>query len=229
MIDESSCDGCGACAALCQFGAIVVPRGRPLVFADLCHGCGGCARVCPRGAIREVGRSIGTVETFTAGAITRIEGRLEVGHPSAPPLIRAVTRKLRAGTPILDAPPGTSCSVVASVRGADLVVLVTEPTAFGLHDLDLAVQMVRALELRCGVVVNRVGIGDRRVEDYCAQAGIPVLAAIPDDRRVAEAYSRGVLMTDAVPAYRPLFEALLSRIGELAHSAQAPRRAVSEP
>jgi MinD superfamily P-loop ATPase len=216
VVDESRCDGCGQCAELCQYNAVVLPRERPLVFPDLCHGCGGCVRICPRGAIREVGRRIGVVETVRVGPITRIEGRLDVGRALAPPLIRAVRRLIRPDLPaILDAPPGTSCPVVAAVRDTDVVILVTEPTAFGLHDLTLAVETVRGLGVPCGVVVNRMGIGDRRVHDYCERERVPILAEIPDDRRVAEAYSRGVLMTDALPAFRPIFERLLRRALEL--------------
>jgi MinD superfamily P-loop ATPase len=141
---------------------------------------------------------------------------LDVGHPSAAPLIRAVKQRMEDGAPaILDAPPGASCAVITAVRGADVVVLVTEPTAFGLHDLSLAAQMVRGLGLTCGVVVNRAGIGDRRVHNYCEREGLPVLAEIPDDRRIAEAYSRGALTTDALPAYRGVFERLLARIRDL--------------
>ncbi len=215
VVDESLCDGCGLCAEVCQFGAIAVPRAKPLLFPELCHGCGGCSRVCPRGAVRERDRRIGVVETFASGTVLRIEGRLDVGHPSALPLVRAVKRRIRPGPAILDAPPGTSCPVVATVRGADAVVLVTEPTAFGLHDLGLALKMVRSLGLRCGVVVNRVGIGDGRVQRYCEREGLPLLAEIPDDRRVAAAYSRGQLMLDAVPGYRTVFEELLARIQAL--------------
>ncbi|HVO12891.1 MAG TPA: ATP-binding protein [Vicinamibacteria bacterium] len=215
VVEPSLCDGCGLCAEACQFGAIAVTRSRPLVFPELCHGCGGCSRACPRGAIREAGHRIGVVESFASGSVLRLEGRLDVGRPAAPPLVRAVKQRIRPGPAILDAPPGTSCPVVATVRGSDLVVLVSEPTAFGLHDLGLAVQMVRSLGLGCGVVVNRVGLGDARVQRYCETEGLPLLAEIPDDRRVAEAYSRGELMLDAVPGYRALFEGLLARIREL--------------
>ncbi|MBN1336498.1 MAG: ATP-binding protein [Deltaproteobacteria bacterium] len=217
VVDESLCDGCGACAEICQFNAIVVARDKPLVFADLCHGCGGCARVCPRGAIREEPRRIGVVETARMGDILRFEGRLDVGRANVPPLIRAVRARMRAELPaILDAPPGTSCPVIAAVRDTDVVVLVTEPTAFGLHDLSLAVETMRILGLPCGVVVNRMGVGDRRVHAYCEREGLPILAEIPDDRRVAEAYSRGELMVDALPGYRPLFEQLLAKTRRLA-------------
>jgi MinD superfamily P-loop ATPase len=213
QVDESLCDGCGECGAFCAYNAIVSFGTKPLVFPEMCHGCGGCMRVCPRKAIAEVGRRIGVVETLQAGAITLVQGRLDVGVAMAPPLIRAVKTHVHNGMPaILDAPPGTSCPVIATIRDADFVVLVTEPTPFGLHDLTLAVDMVRQLGLPCGVVINRAGAGDDRVHGYCRENAITVLAEIPDDRRIAEAYSRGSLIVDALPEYRGLFQQLLDTI-----------------
>jgi MinD superfamily P-loop ATPase len=210
-VDAALCDACGECGRFCEYHAIAAfGSGPPVVFPEMCHGCGGCARVCPRGAIRERDRRIGIVETMQAGAITLVQGRLDVGAAMAPPLIRAVKARLRSGMPaILDAPPGTSCPVIAAIRGADLALLVTEPTPFGLHDLALAVEMAREIGVPFGVVVNRVGIGDDRVRRFCEKEGVPILAEIPDDRRIAEAYSRGELLLDALPEYRTLFERLL--------------------
>jgi len=212
-VDKSLCDGCGECGRLCEFHAIVSFGTTPLIFPELCHGCGGCTKVCPRGAIHEVDKRTGVVETLLDGNITLIQGRLDVGVAMAPPLIRAVKARLQDGGPsILDASPGTSCPVVTTVRKTDFVLLVTEPTPFGLHDLRLAVEMVRELKIPLGVVVNRVGIGDDRVHAFCKDEGIPILAEIPDDRRIAEAYSRGRLVVDALPEYRGLFEDLLEKI-----------------
>ncbi|MBN1504696.1 MAG: ATP-binding protein [Candidatus Eisenbacteria bacterium] len=221
-VDESLCDGCGECGRFCEYKAIVSFGAKPIVFPDMCHGCGGCMKVCPRKAIREVDRRVGVVETARSGNITLIQGRLDVGEAMAPPLIRAVKARLRNGTPaILDAPPGTSCPVITTVRGADFVVLVTEPTPFGLHDLRLAVDMVRELRIPFGVVVNRVGIGDDRVHAYCRGEDIPVLLEIPDDRRIAEAYSRGNLIVDALPEYQGLFRGLTETTLELRKSREA--------
>ncbi len=212
-VDESLCDGCGLCSKICAFNAIVTFGTAPLIFPELCHGCGGCARVCPPKAITEEGRRIGVVETRRTADITLITGRLDVGVAMSPPLIRAVKARLKQGMPaILDAPPGTSCPVIAAVRDTDIVLLVTEPTPFGLNDLSLAVDMVRELGLPFGVIINRMGSGDNRVQDYCAKEGIDILMEIPDDRRIAEAYSRGEIMVDALPHYRILFENLLTTI-----------------
>ena len=214
QVDETLCDGCGECGRFCEFHAIVSFGTAPLVFPELCHGCGGCARVCPQKAISEGDKRIGVVETLQAGEITLTQGRLDVGVAMAPPLIRAVKDALHDDQPtILDAPPGTSCPVIATLREVDYVLLVTEPTPFGLHDLRLAVDMVRALGLSFGVVVNRMGSGDLRTHDFCRTEKIPILLEIPDDRRIAEAYSRGELMVDALPEYRHLFQELLERTG----------------
>jgi len=216
-VDETLCDGCGACSRFCEYKALAVLAKRVLVFSEMCHGCGGCMRVCPKSAIREIPKRIGVVERVKAGAITLIQGRLDVGVAMAPPLIRAVKAHIpKDGDVLLDAPPGTSCPVIATLRETDYVVLVTEPTPFGLNDLRLAVAMVRELQLPFGVVVNRDGSGDDRIQVYCRDESISLLAEIPDDRRIAEAYSRGELMVDALLEYRVLFQTLWTNIRRLA-------------
>jgi len=213
QVDESLCDGCGECGRFCAYHAIVTFGTKPLVFPEMCHGCGGCMRVCPKKCIREVGRRMGVVETVRAKNITLIQGRLDVGAAMAPPLIREVKKRLPVdGTlAIIDAPPGTSCPVITTLQGADFIILVTEPTPFGLNDLKLAVGMVRELGISFGVVINRFGIGDDRVHMYCREENIPVLIEIPDDRRIAEAYSKGSIVVDALPEYRTLFQKLLDK------------------
>jgi MinD superfamily P-loop ATPase len=217
VVDEEKCTGCRKCAEACQYHAITVLK-KPLVFAELCHGCGGCALVCPVGAIREADRPIGVVETGRAHGIAFAQGRLNVGEPMAPPLIRAVKKHaIRDGVAIMDAPPGTSCPVVTTVRDTDYVLLVTEPTPFGLNDLRLAVEMIRQLGLPHGVVINRADSGDDRVREFCAAEKIPVLLELPDDRRVAEAYSRGDMAVRVLPGWSnsmlKLWEALGSGKG----------------
>ena len=212
-VDAALCIACGKCAEVCEFNAIAMLK-KPLVFPELCHGCGACALVCPVGAIRETPRAIGVAETGRAGAIAFAQGRLNVGEPMSPPLIRAVkARRNPDAVALFDAPPGTSCPVVATVRGADFVVLVTEPTPFGLHDLQLAVDTLRPLGRPLAVVVNRAD-DDRRVQDYCQAEHLPILAELPDDRRVAETYARGELLFDRLPDWRDRFETLWTRIEE---------------
>jgi MinD superfamily P-loop ATPase len=223
-IDPQLCSLCGECSELCQYNALAVLRGGVMVFDELCHGCGGCMLVCPEAAITEVLRPIGVVEEGWAGRIRMVQGRLNVGEAQSPPLIRAVKERANpGGTVLIDAPPGTSCPMIAAVRGADLAVLVTEPTPFGLNDLALAVECVRALDIPCGVIVNRAGSGDDRVHRYCAAEGIEILLEIPDDRRVAEASARGTCVVDAVPELRPLFAALAFTIDGMASPAACSR------
>lgn len=213
QIDASLCNGCGECSRFCEYNAIVSYGTMPLVFADMCHGCGGCMKVCPPQAIREVDHRIGVIETFSAGKITLIQGKMDIGAAMAPPLIRAVKQKTDNRIPILlDAPPGTSCPVITTLRGADFVALVTEPTPFGLNDLILAVKTVREMDLPFGVIINRSGSGDARVNFYCADENIPILAEIPDDRKIAEAYSRGELIGKVFPEYRLIFEKIINDI-----------------
>jgi MinD superfamily P-loop ATPase len=215
QVDPSLCNGCGACSAICEFNAIAALTDEAMVFEELCHGCGVCTLVCPVKAISEKDRRIGEVKTIESGHITLVQGAIDVGVAMAPPVIRSVKERLKADmTAILDAPPGTSCPVIATIKDTDMVILVTEPTPFGLNDLSLAVDMVKALAIPFGVVINRVGAGDDRVHVFCRDEGIPILIEIPEDRRIAEAYSRGELMVDALGEYRALFERLMDKVRE---------------
>ncbi len=214
QVDESLCTGCGLCGKLCQYSAIVVVKKKVLTFPGLCHGCGGCTLVCPENAISETVRRVGVVETGKAGQIDFAHGRLRIGEAMSPPLIRAVkAQEAQEALVIVDAPPGTSCPVIEAVRGSDFVILVTEPTPFGLNDLKLAVETMRALALPFGVVINRSDIGDREVWRYCSGESIEILQEIPDERRIAEAYSRGELIVEAIPEHRERFRSLLSAVG----------------
>lgn len=212
-IDESLCDHCGECSRFCEYHAIVNLKTTTMVFPELCHSCGGCELVCPRNAIREAPRRIGVIKKKQCRNISLTFGQLDIGVAMAPPLIRAVKAQRQTGmTAVLDAPPGTSCPVITTISGADLVLLVTEPTPFGLHDLSLAVEMVRTLQQPFAVAVNRMGVGDDRVHDYCREQNIPILLEIPDDRRIAELYARGTPLVDSLPEYRQLFVQFRDRL-----------------
>jgi MinD superfamily P-loop ATPase len=214
-IDPERCNGCADCSDFCRYNAIASFGRVPVIMAELCHGCGGCMRVCRRKAIREIPKRIGVVETLQCGAITLVQGRLDVGVSLTPPLIQAVKQEARGDLVIMDAPPGTSCPVIATLRGADFVVLVTEPTPFGLNDLTLAVETVRELGLPFGAVINRAAGNDDLVRPYLEKEKIALLAEIPDDRQIAQAYAKGTPLIDAMPDYKPLFSGLLRTICEV--------------
>ncbi|MGQ9522594.1 MAG: ATP-binding protein [Anaerolineae bacterium] len=223
-VDPVKCTSCGRCAEVCQYHAIaVVGKGRSaiapvLVFPELCHGCGSCTLNCPTGAIHEVMNVMGTIERGRAGPVEFAQGTMNVGEAMAVPIIRQLKQWAIPPKPgdrpiILDAPPGIACPVVETMRGADFVLLVTEPTPFGLHDLRLAVEVARdELGLPVGVVVNRDGVGDEGVDKYCAAEDIPILMRVPLDRRIAEAYSEGVPMVETLPEYRQQFIRLWEEI-----------------
>jgi len=220
-VDFDTCTYCGRCAEVCQYNAIAVVGEQVLVFPELCHGCGSCTLNCPVEAIHEVLNVTGFVERGWAGGIEFAQGTMNVGEPMAVPIISELKRWVIPPNPdgrpiILDAPPGNACPVVESMHGADFVLLVTEPTPFGLHDLRQAVEVARdELGLPVGVVINREGVGDEGVDVYCDAEGIPILMRIPIDRRIAEAYSEGVLLVEELPEYREAFQELYSEIEDL--------------
>jgi len=202
VVDESKCTHCGRCAEVCRFNAIAVLQKQVMLFQNLCHGCGACMLACPENAISEGEREIGVIEAGSSNGVEFAHGKLNIGEAMSPPLIRVLKKRINGtGETILDVPPGTSCPVVESVRGSDFVLLVTEPTPFGLNDLRLAVEMLRLLGLPHAVIVNRSGVGDSGVEDYCRSEKVDIILRIPFDRKIAEAYSRGIAMLEAVPEF----------------------------
>jgi MinD superfamily P-loop ATPase len=212
-IDESKCTYCGKCAKVCEYHAIAVILKNVLVFDELCHGCGACSYLCPEKAIFEVKREIGIVQEGNANGINFVNGVLNVGEPMASPLIRKVKEKIQKDkTAILDAPPGTACPVIETVKGSDFCMLVTEPTPFGLNDLELAVGMLEKLGISKGVVINKADIGDRGIWDYCKFKNIPILMEIPMDRRIAESYSKGIPFVIENISYIQKFKALFEKI-----------------
>ena len=222
VVDEEKCTHCGLCGEICQYSAIVCIGEKVLVHPELCHACGGCVLVCRPGAIAEHLRDTGRLETGRAGPIHFVHGLLNIGEAMSAPLVRQVKAAApEADLVIIDSPPGTSCPVIESVRGADFVLLVTEPTPFGLSDLKLAAEMTRAMKLSFGVVINRADLGDEQTREYCRVHGIEVLSEIPDDRRVAEAYSCGILACEAAPEFRARVENLWSRLCGLHPASQA--------
>jgi len=215
-VDEEKCTYCGKCAEVCAYNAIAVMKQKVLVFPELCHGCGACSYLCPEKAISEESKEIGVVESGCSDSIEFIQGRLSIGEAMAPPIIRRVKELANSEkTVIVDVPPGTSCPVVEAVKGSDFCVLVTEPTPFGLNDLILAVETVRQLEIPCGIVLNRTGVGDGRTEEYCRKENLPVLLTIPLDTEIARLYSRGITLVKGMPQWQESFLGLFDKIREI--------------
>lgn len=205
-IDADRCNGCGKCADICRFNALTVIGTKVLVFSELCHSCKGCELVCPEQAVMVGKRELGTVSTGKSGELQFIQGCSRIGEAMSPPLIKQVRDKsTKEGVTIIDAPPGTSCPVITSIKESDFVVLVTEPTPFGLHDLVLAVEAVKVLKIPCGIVINRADLGFDKVHKYAKEENIPILMEIPFDRAIAETYSRGEMLVDEQPAWREKF------------------------
>ena len=215
-IDEKKCTFCGRCAEVCAYHAIGVFPKSILVFPHLCHGCGACSYLCPEKAISEKGREIGVVERGHSDGVDFAHGKLNVGEAMPTPVIRRVKEEAnRDGIVIIDVSPGTSCPVVESIKGCDFCLLVTEPTPFGLNDLILAVETARELKVPCGVVINRAGVGNGKVEEYCLEENIPVLLTIPLDIEIARLYSKGITLVQGMPQWKESFIGLFDRIREL--------------
>jgi MinD superfamily P-loop ATPase len=203
FIEADKCTGCGSCSIMCSYNAIVTISKKAIVFSDLCHSCGGCILVCPEKAIYEKQIKIGTITKALVDTVTLIQGELKIGNAMSPPIIRAVKHLIEKNTlTIIDSPPGTSCPMVTSVKGSDVVILVTEPTPFGLHDLKLAVKTIKKMNIPFGVIINRADSGDDRVENFCREENIDIFMRIRDDRRIAEACSRGGNLFTASEEYR---------------------------
>lgn len=221
VVDQALCNGCGSCADFCAFNAISAVGSTALVFPDLCHGCGGCKEICPTGAISEAPNKIGTIEwglVDLGRPIDFVQGRLDVGSSLSARVIKSTRRIAQdrlldaAAVRIIDAPPGTSCPVVASVSDSDYSILVAESTPFGLHDLSLVIELVRELNVPFGVVINRDGIGDDRAAAHCRKEQIPILARIPFQRRYADAYAGGILLVDRFSEVARVFHDLWERL-----------------
>ncbi|MFP3867175.1 MAG: ATP-binding protein [Desulfobacteraceae bacterium] len=213
-VDLDRCNFCGACGEICQFSAIVPLEQNVLVFPEMCHSCGGCFLVCEPEAIHERSRQLGEIHSgWSQEEVHCVYGHLRVGEAMAPPLIREVKARMDPSrTVIIDAPPGTSCPVIAAIKDADFVVLVTEPTPFGFHDLKLAVETTRTMGLPMGVVINQADIGTPEVQNYCDREQLPVLLSLPYSRQVAEAYSQGQLLIKAIPGFKEQMLALMEQI-----------------
>jgi len=216
QIDFEKCTFCKKCMNICRYGAIAVLKENVLTFENLCHSCGGCFEICPENAVMEKERSLGEVEHGSARGISFIHGRLDIGQVMVPPIIKKVRSYTNPDfVTIIDAPPGTSCPVIAAMTKTDFVLLVTEPTPFGLHDLKLAVETVRILDIPHGLVINRAGLGNDDVKLYAQKENIPILMEIPFDKKIAQIYSKGQMVVDELPEYKEKFQNLFEKIVQL--------------
>lgn len=212
-VNYDKCNFCGRCSEVCQFNAIAVLKTEVLIFLELCHGCGACSLICPTNAINEKSRAIGTVRAGKTDGIDHVEGVLNTSEPMVTPLVRAVKKEINSNkTVIIDVAPGVGCPVIESIYGCDYCILVTEPTPFGLYDLTLVVGVLRKMNVACGVVINRDGIGDDRVDRYCQDNKIPMLMRIPFSKEIASAYSRGISIISYIPEYKDKFRDLYEKI-----------------
>jgi len=210
-VNDALCTGCEKCGEICWYSAIVLIKGKPLVLKEMCHSCGGCFLVCPEKAISEVKRTTGIIELGEINGIKYAGGRLNIGEAMSPPLIKDVKNYYpESEIRIMDSPPGTSCPVIESVRGCDFLVLVSEPTPFGLNDLKLAAEMARAMQIPFGVVENRASAGNNRLSDFCKDESVPLIASIPNTREIAVRYSRG----DSISYIRENFSDELEKIAD---------------
>jgi MinD superfamily P-loop ATPase len=218
QIQAEKCTACGKCVEVCQFHALAKVGKNILVFPQLCHGCGSCTWNCPANAITEVPNPIGTLERGLAlENIEFFRGQLTISEPMPTPVIRQLKKMghpLPNAIDIFDAPPGASCSVVETLHGVNYVLLVTEPTPFGLHDLKQMVGILRDMNIPAGIVINRDGIGNNVVETFCSAEKLPVLLRIPFDRQIAEGISKGETLVDIFPGYSTVFRRLINRIEE---------------
>ncbi|MDG6222253.1 MAG: ATP-binding protein [Candidatus Bathyarchaeota archaeon] len=213
VISEDKCVYCGKCAKFCEFNALFVAPKTVLVFPELCHSCGGCMLVCSKDAITETKRKIGVIKKGNSNNIDLVYGELNVGEAMAVPLIKAVKAEINPSkNVVIDAPPGTACSLVSSVHKTDYCILVTEPTPFGLHDLKITVQVLKNLGVPMGVIINRAEVGDKKVYDYCKQENIPILMEIPFSKKIAELYSRGVPFVTDMPEWKNKFQEMQKTI-----------------
>lgn len=215
-VDAEKCTGCGECGRVCQFSAIISLGKKTMVFNELCHSCGACERICPTGAISEVAKKTGLLTIGRKNHIKFVSGKLDVGQAMSPPVIRETLKyAAKDGLTIIDCPPGTSCPYVTAVKGCDVALLVTEPTPFGLHDLKLAVDTIRELGIPFGVAVNRAHEEKNRISEYCEAENIPLLLQIPEDRRVAEAYSRGQALNKVMPELNEILVSIPEKLKKL--------------
>ena len=214
---KDTCELCGSCQKNCNFSAVIKIPDQVMVFSQLCHSCYACSELCPTKSLPMRPEKTGTLKHFKINNLNFIESRLDIGQEQAVPLISQTKDYVEEKFPnnvvkIYDSPPGTSCPVIEATKDADFVILVTEPTPFGLYDLKLAVDTMRKLGKEFGVVINRYGIGNDDVFNYCHKEQIDIIGRINNERRIAELYSRGKLLYKQIPEFANILKKMMEKI-----------------
>ncbi len=213
VLDDKKCLKCGGCASFCKFKAIIFFGDLPMIFPELCHSCGGCVIQCKGRALTEINKEIGVISSGKSGKINFFEGKINIGYPMATPLIKNLRNiHTEADIEIIDAPPGTSCSMINAVKDVDFVILVTEPTPFGVHDLGIALETVRGMYLKCGVIINRSESEKNMALQFCEKNNVPILLQIPFSEEVAKNYSVGKNILETMPQLKKEFLEIIKEI-----------------
>jgi len=210
---EDVCSGCGKCKTACRFNAIIIMNRKAIIYPELCHSCGGCLIICPKNAITEMANPIGEIISGKIGDIHYYEGVLKISQAMSPPLIKLVKANIsKINMTIIDCPPGTSCPMATAIKGSDYVILIAEPTIFGLNDLILAVETIRIMNIKIGVIINKAENNDFLIEEYCKQENIEVLLKIPNERKIAVAYSNGLSIFTELPELKEKLKNMINKI-----------------
>lgn len=210
-IDSNKCISCGSCVNACQFNALAKVNNDIMLFEKLCHSCGACEIACNHGALKYKKRKTGTIEKGKSKDINCARGVLDIGEPMAVPIINKLLDNLLEGLNIIDCPPGTSCNVVNALKYANGAILVTEPTKFGLHDLDMAVEVVKMFNIDYGIIINKDDGKENIIRKYCKENNIKIIGAIPYSKDIAEIYSKGEILYDDLNQ-KYIFDELAERI-----------------
>lgn len=214
FIDDNNCNYCEECTKVCQFNALAKVKDTIMIFEKLCHGCGACEIACKYDALSYKKREIGKIEKGKSDEINCSRGILNIGEPMAVPVIKELLRNLSEETNLIDCPPGTSCNVVNSLKYADGAILVTEPTQFGLHDLKIAVKLVKMFNIPFGIVINKDDGKENVIRNYCSDEKIEIIGSIPYSKEIAKIYSRGEVLYNNLN-HRNVFDKLSERAEEV--------------
>jgi len=216
VVDDALCDGCHKCVDFCAFNALALIGNRLMIFDDICHSCGGCIHVCPQNALTEQDRAVGEMSIGRSGGVRSISGSMNIGENSGIPIIEELLKHKSDGLTIIDAPPGSSCLVMESLRMADFCILVAEPTTFGAHNLAMVHELVSMLGKPCAVVLNKTLEGKNPSEEFCIEKNVPIIGRIPFDKKLGSLNSVGKIAAREDKHYHEVFATILAKALERA-------------